>query len=140
MSGEPGKSAPDDAVVVDLPGMTILPGLIDMHVHLDGRPEYGGYNSLQVTDRFWTVLGVVNAGRMLGAGFTTVRNVGDADYNVAGIDQAIEEGWIDGPRIVNANYALGATGGHCDRTRVVEGKGVSDRVDHGGRRRSKNKK
>ncbi|MBA4163631.1 MAG: Xaa-Pro dipeptidase [Erythrobacter sp.] len=116
VSVEPGKSAPDDAEVVDLTGMTILPGLIDMHVHLDGRPEYGGYNSLQFTDRFWTVLGVVNAGRMLGAGFTTVRNVGADDYNVAGIDQAIEEGWIQGPRIVNANYALGATGGHCDET------------------------
>jgi len=116
VSVESGKSAPDGSEVIDLSGRTILPGLIDMHVHLDGRPEYGGYTSLQFTDRFWTILGAVNAGRMLGAGFTTVRNVGADDYNVAGLDQAIEEGWLDGPRIVNANYALGATGGHCDET------------------------
>lgn len=106
----------EDAEVIVLEGHTLLPGLIDMHVHLDGRPEYGGYSSLQFTDRFSTVLGVENARRMLHAGFTTVRNLGDHDYNVAGIDQAIGEGWIDGPRIVNANYALGATGGHCDET------------------------
>ncbi|MBT2134800.1 amidohydrolase family protein [Croceibacterium sp. LX-88] len=108
--------APAGATVIDLPGKTILPGLIDMHVHLDGRPEYGGYNALQFTDRFWTVLAVENARRMLHAGFTTVRNVGDEDYNIAGLDQAIGEGWVPGPRIVNAGYALGATGGHCDET------------------------
>src|SRR3990167_434189 len=116
VSVESGKSAPDGSEVIDLSGRTILPGLIDMHVHLDGRPEYGGYTSLQFTDRFWTILGAVNGGRMLGAGFTTGRNVGADDYNVAGLDQAIEEGWLEGPRIVNANYALGATGGHCDET------------------------
>jgi imidazolonepropionase-like amidohydrolase len=107
---------PQGATVIDLSGRTILPGLIDMHVHLDGRPEYGGYSSLQFTDRFWTVLGVENARRMLQAGFTTVRNVGASDYNVNGLDQAIEEGWVPGPRIVNAGYSLGATGGHCDQT------------------------
>jgi imidazolonepropionase-like amidohydrolase len=109
-------TAPEGAELIDLAGHTLLPGLIDMHVHLDGRPEYGGYNSLQFTDRFWTVVAAENARRMLGAGFTTVRNLGDGDYNVAGLDQAIGEGWVPGPRIVNANYSLGATGGHCDQT------------------------
>jgi imidazolonepropionase-like amidohydrolase len=113
---ESGGVAPAEEPVIALVGYTLLPGLIDMHVHLDGRPEYGGYNSLAFTDRFWTAIGVANAEKMLKAGFTTVRNVGDGNYNVAGIDQAIEEGWIPGPRIVNANYALGATGGHCDET------------------------
>ncbi|MXP13749.1 amidohydrolase family protein [Altererythrobacter confluentis] len=113
---ESGAAAPEGAKLVNLPGMTILPGLIDMHVHLDGRPEYGGYSGLQFTDRFWTVIGVVNVGRMLKAGFTSVRNLGADDYNVVGLDQAIEEGWLQGPRIVNAAHALGATGGHCDST------------------------
>ena len=111
-----GGAVPDGAEHIDLPGHTLLPGLIDMHVHLDGRPEYGGYTSLQFTDNFATVLGVTNAERILHAGFTTVRNVGDSSYNVKAIDEAIEEGWVPGPRIVTANYALGATGGHCDET------------------------
>ena len=111
-----GGTVPEGSEVIDLQGMTVLPGLIDMHVHLDGRPEYGGYSNLQFSDRFWTVIAVENARRMLEAGFTTVRNLGADDYNVVGLDQAIEAGWVEGPRIVNAAHALGATGGHCDNT------------------------
>ncbi len=111
-----GGEPPAGAEVIDWRGHTILPGLIDMHVHLDGRPEYGGYSALRFTDRFWTVLAVENARRMLEAGFTTVRNLGASDYNANGLDQAIGEGWVPGPRIVNAGYSIGATGGHCDET------------------------
>ena len=111
-----GANVPADAKRVDLSGMTILPGLIDMHVHLDGSPVYGGYNSLVFTDSFWTVVGAANARAMLEAGFTTVRTLGSGGYNDVGIKQAIEEGVAVGPRIVPAVYALGATGGHCDET------------------------
>lgn len=111
-----GAGVPADAKRVDLPGMTLVPGLIDMHVHLDSAPIYGGYNSLVFTDSFWTVVGAANARAMLEAGFTTVRNVGSAGYSDVGIKQAIEEGFATGPRIVPAAYALGATGGHCDET------------------------
>ena len=111
-----GANIPADAKRIDLPGMTILPGLIDMHVHLDSSPVYGGYNSLVFTDSFWTVVGAANARDMLEAGFTTVRNVGSAGYSDVGIKQAIEEGFAIGPRIVPAAHALGATGGHCDET------------------------
>lgn len=109
-------AAPDGATLIDLSGHTLLPGLIDMHVHLDGRPEYGGYSGLQFSDRFWTAVAVGNAKKMLDGGFTTIRNLGASDYNVVGVDQAIEEGWIEGPRIVGAAHSLGATGGHCDET------------------------
>lgn len=101
---------------IDLPGRTLVPGLIDMHVHLTSNPKYGGYTGLQFTDSFWIAQAVGNAERTLRAGFTTVRNVGSDGYADVGIKQAIEQGWVTGPRIVPAAYALGATGGHCDET------------------------
>ncbi len=101
---------------VDLPGMTLLPGLIDMHVHLTSDPRFSGYKSLQFTDNFWTVVGVANAKRTVEAGFTTVRNVGSANFDDVALKQGIEGGYIPGPRIVPATYAIGATGGHCDYT------------------------
>jgi len=117
---EAGTSAtaavPAAARRVDLPGLTLLPGLIDMHVHLTGDPRYGGYRGLEFTDNFWTVVGVANAKKTLEAGFTTVRNVGSANFDDVAIKQGIEEGFITGPRIVPATYAIGATGGHCDST------------------------
>ena len=114
--GSQGASAPADARHVDLPGITLLPGLIDMHVHLTGDPRYSGYRGLEFTDNFWTVVGVANAKKTIEAGFTTVRNVGSANYDDVALKQGIEQGYIPGPRIVPATYAIGATGGHCDDT------------------------
>jgi len=105
-----------NAKLVDLGNRTLLPGLIDMHVHLDSLAEVGGYNSLQYTDSFWSMVAVKNARDMLNAGFTTVRNVGSDERNDIGLKQAIDAGYAIGPRIVPAGYALGATGGHCDST------------------------
>lgn len=105
-----------EAKRIDLDGMTLLPGLIDMHVHLDGDPTYGGYTYLQFNDRFRSVITVPHALRTLRAGFTTVRNVGADAWNDVGLRQAIEEGKVVGPRVVTAAYALGSTGGHCDKT------------------------
>ncbi|MBI1408288.1 MAG: amidohydrolase family protein [Caulobacter sp.] len=109
-------TAPADAERIDLPGLTLMPGLIDMHVHLDSSPLYGGYTGLAFTDNFWTVVAARNAETTLLAGFTTVRNVGSDRYNDVAVEQAIDEGIIIGPRIVPATYAIGATGGHCDST------------------------
>lgn len=106
----------EDARVLDLGDMTLLPGLIDMHVHLDSDPSYGGYTGLQFGDRFWSVLTVPHAERTLKAGFTTVRNVGADAWNDVGLRQAIDEGKVIGPRVVTAAYSFGATGGHCDST------------------------
>ncbi len=99
---------------IDLAGQTLLPGLIDMHVHLTSLAEIGGYRGLQYTDNFWTAVGVANAKKTLDAGFTTVRNVGSANFDDVALKQAIDGKWIEGPRIVPAAYAIGATGGHCD--------------------------
>jgi imidazolonepropionase-like amidohydrolase len=112
----PQGSVPATARRIDLPGMTLLPGLIDMHTHLTADPHYSGYQGLQFTDNFWTVVGVANAKKTLDAGFTTVRNVGADNFDDVAIKQAIEQGITTGPRIVPATYAIGATGGHCDST------------------------
>ena len=103
-----------DVKHIDLAGETLLPGLIDMHVHLTSLAEIGGYEGLKHTDSFWTAVGVGNALKTINAGFTTVRNVGSSDFGDVGLKEAIDGGWAVGPRIVPATYAIGATGGHCD--------------------------
>jgi imidazolonepropionase-like amidohydrolase len=62
------------------------------------------------------VVGVANAKKTLDAGFTTIRNVGSDNFDDVAIKQGIEQGIVQGPRIVPATYAIGATGGHCDST------------------------
>jgi imidazolonepropionase-like amidohydrolase len=110
------SAAPSGARRVDLTGMTLLPGLIDMHTHITSDPRYGGYRGLEFTDNFWTVVGVANAKKTVEAGFTTIRNVGSGNFDDVAIKQGIEQGIVPGPRIVPATYAIGATGGHCDST------------------------
>jgi imidazolonepropionase-like amidohydrolase len=114
--GRQGDAAPADASRIDLGNRTLLPGLIDMHVHLTADPIYSGYRRYEFTDSFWMAVGVANARKTLEAGFTTVRNVGSSDYDDVGLMQGIEHGYIEGPRIIPATYALGSTGGHCDST------------------------
>ncbi len=126
-----GDAAPADARRIDLGSRTLLPGLIDMHVHLTADPTISGYRGLEFTDNFWTVVGVANAKKTVEAGFTTVRNVGSANYDDVALKQAIEHGYVPGPRIVPATYAIGATGGHCDSTEFppsmqVPNPGVAD--------------
>ena len=114
--GKDAFTVPTGMPHYDLGDVTLLPGMIDMHVHIDSDPEYSGYNYLQFNDRFWSVIAVENARRTLDAGFTTIRNVGSDAWNDVGLQQAIDAGKLTGPRIVPAGYAFGATGGHCDST------------------------
>ncbi len=114
--GRSGDAVPAGAERIDLKGMTLLPGLIDMHVHIDSDPTYSGYTYLQFSDRFWSAVSVTHAHDTLMAGFTTIRNLGSDDWNDVGLQQAIDAGKVVGPRIVPAGYAFGATGGHCDST------------------------
>ena len=102
-----------DVKHVNLAGRTLVPGFIDMHVHLAGTAYIRGYKSFEYNDAFWPTLGVVNAKAMLDAGFTTVRNLGSSDYADVALKQGIDGGFYPGPRIVPATWSFGATGGHC---------------------------
>ncbi len=117
------KSVPDDAVVVDLGAITLLPGLMDMEVNLLlGGPDHASpLNAVQDDPALRTLRAVANARRTLHAGFTTVRNLGlfiqtgGLLLDVA-LMKAIDFGWIDGPRVVPAGHAITPTGGHLDPT------------------------
>ncbi|MFW8590987.1 amidohydrolase family protein [Glaciecola sp. 2405UD65-10] len=100
--------------VIDLKGMTLVPGLMDMHVHLTGD---AGDNFLAAKGNSVprvTVKAVKNAKTTLMAGFTSVRNLGAKGYSVIGVRDGINAGEIPGPRIWAAGYSVGVTGGHCD--------------------------
>lgn len=113
-----GYTQPQNAEdkVVDLKSKTVLPGLIDMHVHIEGETSPTRY-----LDRFTknnadvAFVSVEIAERTLMAGFTTVRDLGGSGVNVA-LRDAINKGTVSGPRIYTAEKAIGTTGGHADPT------------------------
>ena len=132
--GRQGDAVPQGAKRLELPGKTLLPGLIDMHVHLGGSEKVKGYRTLEYTDSFFLVMGVPNAEKLLDAGFTTVRSVGAGGYLDVALRQAIELGELRGPRIFAATSPIGATGGHCDEntnqpSRARTAPGVADGPD-----------
>ena len=117
------SAVPDDAVVIDLGDLTLLPGLMDMEVNLlMGGPDHRSpLVPVQDDPAVKTLRAVANARRTLRAGFTTVRNLG-LFVQTGGIlldvalRKAIDLGWIDGPRVVPAGHAITPTGGHLDPT------------------------
>ena len=101
---------------IDLGERTLLPGLIDLHVHLTGDPG-GDYRSEAVDPDEWgVVVGAKNARVTLRAGFTTVREAGSAQYTAFSLRRGTAEGFIEGPRIVAAGPPLSIIGGHGDVT------------------------
>lgn len=103
-----------NARLIDLSGYTVLPGLIDMHDHLTSDHRFHGYQRLGISLPRQTLYGVLNARKTLNAGFTTVRNVGASGYSDVALRDAINDGEIDGPRLLVSGPSLGMTGGHCD--------------------------
>ena len=103
------------ARVVDLKGKTVLPGLIDSHVHLSS--DRGGEQALLASMRddhpLQAYEAQMNGMKTLRAGFTTVRNLGD-EGNTLALREAIKRGWVQGPRIVDAAQSISTTGGHMD--------------------------
>ena len=104
----------DGPTTIDLSRETVLPGLIDAHVHLTGDPKDSGYNRLGISIPREALTGAKNARITLLAGFTTVRNVGAGGYTDVALRDAINAGDVPGPRMLVSGPALSITGGHCD--------------------------
>ncbi len=113
----PDEAVPDGAHILDLRGLTALPGLIDAHTHLIGEMEFAGIPGTQTSAAEETLIGVRNARLTLHAGFTTVRDVGTfrAFVDVA-LRDAIDRGDVPGPRMQPAGAYLTTPGGAGDVT------------------------
>jgi len=117
-SVKPGYHTPNSNAdqVIDLKGKTVLPGLIDMHVHIES--EYSAEANLNrfiLNESDIAFRSVVNAKKTLLAGFTTVRDLGGTGVNIS-LRNAVNNGLIDGPRIYAAGKSIATTGGHADPT------------------------
>ena len=120
----PGRAAVPGAREVDLAGHTCMPGWIDLHVHLQGQSSPRSYEErfrLDDTDR--ALRGASYAEKTLRAGFTTVRDLGGAA--TLKLRDAINEGYVKGPRVYPAGRSIATTGGHADPTN-----GMSEELSH----------
>lgn len=117
--------------VVDLRGLTLLPGMIDMHAHLTSSSTEHGYKRLASSQTRAALRGVKHAEQTLMAGVTTVRNLGASGFIDVALRDSINAGDIVGPRMFVSGPSLGITGGHCDNNLLpvdyqVSSDGVAD--------------
>lgn len=106
---------PKGSTVIDLSHATVLPGLIDCHVHLDSRADrYDEIYRFKDTPFSAAFAAVVNARKTLEAGFTSVRDVGSLPFLAVDLRNSINEGLVPGPRIVASGPPISITGGHGD--------------------------
>lgn len=113
-----GATAPAGATVVDLRDRTVLPGLIDVHVHLTsnaGEPWYKGLTP-QYSEPYAATIGLKNALTTARAGFTTVRDLGGLPAASIAMRDAVKDGGFPGPRILVSGPAMSIIGGHGDGT------------------------
>jgi len=103
--------------VLDLKAHTLMPGFMDMHTHLTGEMGPKAYEEgFRMNPSDIALRSTVYAMRTLRAGFTTVRDLGDRERVSISLRDAIDRGWVQGPRIFTAGKAIGTTGGHADPT------------------------
>jgi imidazolonepropionase-like amidohydrolase len=119
---------------VDLRGMTLLPGLIDVHTHLTMDSNFDPYHELSTSVAKSALIGAHNAKVTLEAGFTSVRNVGASGYADVDLRDSINADLIVGPHMQVSGPALGITGGHCDENLLpaeyhLQADGVADGVE-----------
>ena len=111
-----GFTAPAGATVVDQRARTVMPGLIDVHVHLTGDANLPWYQRLtpKYSEAYAATVGLKNALAMARAGFTTVRDLGSPGVSAIATRDAIREGSFPGPRIQVSGPSLSMIGGHGD--------------------------
>lgn len=105
---------PAGATIIDQSARTVLPGLMDAHVHLTGDPNKPFWNEAVETDEHMVAVGLANARTTVRAGFTTVRDLGSPKLAGFAVRDAINEGLFQGPRILAAGQSLSIIGGHGD--------------------------
>lgn len=124
--------APAGATLIELPGATLVPGLIDVHTHITFDPVFG-YQQLAISVPKEALIGAKNARITLEAGFTTIRNVGAHGFTDVALRDAVNEGMVPGPRMLVSGPLIGITGGHCDNKLLpyeyhVQADGVADGI------------
>jgi imidazolonepropionase-like amidohydrolase len=108
--------------LISLVDQTVLPGLMDMHTHLMSQHSKESYTERFFMDQVdYALRSTVYARSTLMAGFTTVRDLGDNGVNCIALRNAIEKGWVVGPRIFTSGKSLATTGGHADPTNALRG-------------------
>ncbi|MEO8727078.1 MAG: amidohydrolase family protein [Acidobacteriaceae bacterium] len=124
----PGSASRPGATVIELPGETCMPGLIDMHVHitLEYTPTFF-MDEFTLNPSDVAIRSTVYAKRTLLAGFTTIRNLGDWNYESVALRNQINSGYVEGPRIFTAGQMIGTTGGHADPTNGLRHDLMGDR-------------
>ena len=115
---ETGYITPDsEDEFIDLSGYTVLPGLMDMHVHLSSEYSKNSYQErISLNSGDYAIRAVSNAEKTLMAGFTSVRNLGDSGGVSISLRNAINKGIVIGPRIFSSGTTIASSGGHGDST------------------------